>query len=62
MCVGVSRVDASVVSVGTKDPSGEVGFTDHRFVSRWKETTVLNRVSGFPLTRKKDDFFLEDRR
>lgn len=46
-------VDASAISVGTKDPRGEGSFIDHNFVSRWEGTTVL---SGFPSARKKVAF------
>lgn len=54
--------DASEVSVGTTDRQGEVPFTDHSFVSRWERNEILNKVSGFSSARKKDCFFLKDRR
>lgn len=55
--------DASEVSVGTTDHrQGEVPFTDHSFVSRWERNEILNKVSGFSSARKKDCFFLKDRR
>ena len=55
--------DASEVLVGTTDHrQGEVPFTDHSFVSRWERNEILNKVSGFSSARKKDCFFLKDRR
>lgn len=37
-------------------------FIDDSFLSWWEGTIVLNKEYGFPLARKRVNFFIKDRR